>query len=34
MPFLFAGDTNLFISRRDSQKLYEAVTIDLNAISE
>ena len=34
MPFLFADDTNLFISGRDSQKLYEAANIDLNAIAE
>ena len=34
MLFLFAGDTNLFISGRDSQKLYETANIDLNAIAE
>ena len=34
MPFLFADDTNLFISGRDSQKLYEAANIDLNVIAE
>ena len=34
MPFLFADDANFFISGRDSQKLYEAANIDLNAIAE
>ena len=34
MPFLFADDTNLFISGRNSQKLYEAANNDLNAIAE
>ena len=34
MPFLFADDTNLFISGRNSQKLYEAANIDLNVIAE
>ena len=33
-PFLFADDTNLFISGRNSQKLYEAANNDLNAIAE
>ena len=34
MPFLFADDTNLFISGENSQKLYEAANNDLNAIAE
>ena len=34
MPFLFADDTNLFISRKNSHELYEAANNDLNAISE
>ena len=34
MPFLFADDTNLFISGDNSQKLYEAANNDLNAIAE
>ena len=34
MPFLFADDTNMFINKKDSQKLYEAINIDLNAIGE
>ena len=34
MPFLFADDTNLFISGRNSQKLYEAANNDLNAIAK
>ena len=34
MPFLFADDTNLFISGRNSHELYEAANNDLNAISE
>ena len=34
MPFLFADDTNLFISGKNSHRLYEAAKSDLNAISE
>ena len=34
MPFLFADDTNLFISGKNSHELYEAANNDLNAISE
>ena len=34
MPFLFADDTNLFISGENYQKLYEAANNDLNAIAE
>ena len=34
MHFLFADDTNLFISGDNSQKLYEAANNDLNAIAE
>ena len=34
MLFLFADDTNLFISGQNSQELYEGANNDLNAISE